>query len=258
MKALAMVMDLSQRFLPIPLSAAIILLGTGCLKDGVLPTNTPAEGEVSLSVEFVNGADPFSSGMWSVDGTGAQVRFTTLKFYLSNIGLYDVDSTRIEGLSATELLVDGSRSDAVHRLGRMPNGHIEEFRFLPGLDRTFSCEASFPHGHPYNDPSMLAGEGVERLHMHLAGYVDRNNNGHFDADTDVEFLYKLAGEGVRPARHFHLHADMIDGQELTLGIRVDLRILLLAVDIGSTPASTGNDALADLLMDNLAVAISPR
>jgi hypothetical protein len=250
-------MDRSKRLLATPLYAALVLLGTGCLKDGVLPARIPTEGDVSLGVHFVNGARPFSSGMWGVDGTGAMVRFSTLKFYLSNIGLYDVDSNRIAGTTTSELLIDAARPGAVHRLGRMSNGHVEEFRFVPGLDRTFSCETAYPNGHPYTDPSMLAGMGNERLHMHMAGYVDRNNNGHFDADTDVEFVYKLIGEGARPMRHFHMHADMVDGQELTLGIRVDLRILLLAVDIASSPTSTGNDALTELLLDNLAVAISP-
>lgn len=236
----------------------MFLLSTGCLKDGVLPTKLPTEGDVSLRVEFVNGTRPFSAGMWSVDGTGAQVRFTTLKLYLSNIGLYDVDSNRISGIANSELLLDASRSVERYELGRIPNGHIEEFKFVPGLDRAFSCEAAFPHGHPYTDPSMQDQEDMERMHMRMTGYVDVNNDGHFTDGVDVAFDHALKGGATRPLRHFHMHADMIDGSSLELAIQVDLRILLLAVDMAADPSSEGDDALVDMLLNNLAIAISPK
>lgn len=252
-----MPIDFIQRSLGVPVLAVIVLLTTGCLKDGVLPTKQATEGNVSLRVEFVNGTRPFSEGMWSVDGTGAQVRFTTLKFYLSDIGLYDVDSDRIGGIVNSELLLDASLSGARYSLGRIPNGHIEEFRFVPGLDRSFSCEAAFPHGHPYTDPSMHDQNDMERMHLRMAGYVDVNNDGHFDEGEDVAFDHALKGGATRPLRHFHMHADMIDGQALELGIRVDLRILLLAVDMAANPSSDGNDAFVDMLLNNLAIAIAP-
>lgn len=252
-----MLMDFIKRTRGVPVVAVLVLLTSGCLKDGVLPTKQATEGDVSLRVEFVNGTRPFSAGMWGVDGTGAQIRFTTLKFYLSDIGLYDIDSNRIGGIVNSELLLDASRSGVRYSLGRIPNGHIEEFRFVPGLDRSFSCEAAFPNGHPYTDPSMHDQDDMERMHLHMAGYVDVNNDGHFDEGVDVAFDHALKGGTPRPLRHFHMHADMIDGQPLELGIQVDLRILLLAVDMGANPTSTGNDALVDLLLNNLAIAISP-
>jgi len=251
-------MDLMQRSLGISVVAVISLLTSGCLKDGVLPTKQPSEGDVSLRVEFVNGTRPFSAGMWSVDGTGAQVRFTTLKFYLSDIALYDVDSKRISGITNSELLLDASRSVERYELGRIPNGHIEEFNFVPGLDRSFSCEAAFPHGHPYTDPSMQDQFGMERMHMRMAGYVDVNNDGHYDDGIDVAFDHALKRGAPIPIRHFHMHADMIDGRSLELAIQVDLRILLLAVDMAANPSSEGNDALVDMLLNNLAIAISPQ
>ncbi len=251
-------MDFMQRSLGLTVGVAMFLLFTGCLKDGVLPTKQPAEGDVSLRVEFVNGTRPFSAGMWSVDGAGAQVRFTTLKFYLSNIGLYDVDSNRISGISNSALLLDASRSVERYELGRIPNGHIEEFKFVPGLDRAFSCEAAFPHGHPYTDPSMQDPVDMERMHMRMAGYVDVNNDGHFDDGVDVAFDHALKGGATRPLRHFHMHADMVDGSSLELAIQVDLRVLLLAVDMAADPSSEGDDALVDMLLNNLAIAISPK
>lgn len=240
------------------LLAGFSMLATGCMKDGVLPPIVPAEGDVSLRVEFVNGTTPFTEGMWSTDGTGAQVRFTTLKFYLSGIGLYDSDSAKVAGITSTELLLDASRSGTLFKLGRIANGHIELFQFVPGLDRTFSCETSYPHGHPYTDPSMLSQGGSERLHILMTGYVDGNGNGSFDPGIDTAFDHRFTGGEVRPLRHFHMHADMVDGQDLTLEVQVDLRILFLAVDIAATPTSNGNDQLSEQILNNLALAIVPK
>jgi hypothetical protein len=238
--------------------AGLSMLATGCMKDGVLPPTVSAEGDVSLRVEFVNGTTPFTEGMWSTDGTGAQVRFTTLKFYISGIGLYDSDSARVAGITSTELLLDASRSGTLFKLGRISNGHIELFQFVPGLDRTFSCETSYPHGHPYTDPSMMNQGGSERLHVHMTGYLDGNGNGSFEPGIDTGFDYRLTGGEVRPLRHFHMHADMVDGKDLTLGVQVDLRILFLAVNIAETPTSNGNDQLSEQILNNLAVAVAPK
>ena len=54
-----------------------------------------------------------------------------------------------------------------------------------------------------------------------------------------------------------MHADMIEGRDLTLGIRIDIRILLLAVDLRAHPTLVGNAGLSDLLLDNLSVAVQP-
>lgn len=238
--------------------AAIAVIATGCIKDGILPPKPFSEGKVSLDVELVNGVHSFAPGMWSEDGTGARVQFTTLKFYMSGISLLDTDSNRITGVSNTELLVDASGAAPTYALGSIPNGHIEEFQFTPGLDRTFNCEEAYPHGHPFMDPAMQDLEEYGRLHLLMRGYVDVDTNGQFDEGVDSEFDYRLVAGTARPSRHFHMHADMIDGQDLTLGIRVDVRILLLAVDLRANATVDGNAELSDLLLDNLSVAVSPR
>jgi hypothetical protein len=70
-------------------------------------------------------------------------------------------------------------------------------------------------------------------------------NGQFDEGVDSEFDYRLVAGTARPSRHFHMHADMIDGQDLTLGIRVDVRILLLlAVDSSCAPTPVSVDITA--------------
>lgn len=67
--------------------------------------------------------------------------------------------------------------------------------------------------------------------------MDVNNDGHFQEGVDVAFDHALKGGATRPLRRFHMHADMIDGKALELSIRVYLRILLLAVDMGADPTA---------------------
>lgn len=234
------------------------LLATGCLKDGILPPSTQADGTVALQVDMVHGVHPFEAGMFCEDGAGNRIRFSVLKFYLTGIDLLDTDSNQVAGVSSTELLLDGNAPSSRHILGRIPNGHIEEFRFTAGLDRTFTCEASYPNGHPYTDPDMQSLDDLGRLHLFMKGYVDVNGSGSFDEGVDSEFEYRVGGGTVRPIRHFHVHADMVDGEDLTLGIRVDIRVLLLAIDLRAYPSSLGNDNVSDLLLDNLSVAVSPQ
>ena len=173
--------------------AAVVMLATGCIKDGILPTKPLAEGSVLLKVDVVNGVHPFAPAMWSEDGSDTRVQFNTLKFYLSGINLLDTYGNRIEGLSRTELLLDASGSRYLEPLGTIPNGHIQEFRFTLGLDRVFSCEEAYPHGHPYIDPAMPDLEDLGRSHLIMVGYVDVNENGAFDAVVDSEFNHRSVG-----------------------------------------------------------------
>lgn len=234
------------------------LLFSACLKDGVLPPILPSEGRVALDIEITNGAYAFTDAMRMEDGSGAKVQFSTLKFYLSGIQVWNADSVAIDGLSSTALLLDASEPRTLRQLGVIPNGHIEEFRFVPGLDQSFSCQAAYPHGHPFTDPDMQDLEGLGRLNLLMQGFVDRNDNSVHDVGIDHAFDHRLVSVAPLTPKHFHIHADMIDGQDLTLGIQVDLRILLLAVDLGASLDTVQQAALHELLLNNLSAAIRAR
>jgi hypothetical protein len=235
---------------------ALITLFTSCLKDGVLPPKAKDEGPVSLRVELVNGLQPFALGQSCEDGMGSSIRFTALKFYLTGIGLLDSDGSRIPGISRCEILVDGSSPMLQSRIGTIPNGHIEEFRFTAGLDRSFECDAAYPAGHPFADTSMLNMEEPWRSHMIMSGFVDFNANGEFDVGVDLPFDHRIGG-GIRPSRHYHAHADMVDGEELVIGLRVDMRLLLLAVDLRELANGVSDVSFNDRLLSNLSAAIQP-
>ncbi len=237
---------------------ACTVLFTACLKDGVLPPNAPAEGRVALDIEITNGPFALTEAMRIEDGTGAKVQLHTLKFYLSGVELWNADSAALSGLSNTVLLMDARQPRSIVQLGVIPNGHIEEFRFVPGIDQNFSCQAAFPNGHPFTDPDMQDLDGFGRLNLLMEGYVDRNDNGVFDDGIDHAFEHRSLSNTPRPPKHFHIHADMVNGQDLTLGIQIDLRILLLAVDLSATLDATEESELQELLLNNLSAAIRAR
>ncbi len=237
---------------------ACSVLVTACLKDGVLPPKVPTEGRVALDIEIINGSFALTETIRIEDGTGAKVQLNTLKFYLCGVELWNADSVPLSGLSTTALLLDAGQPRSTIQLGVIPNGHIEEFRFVPGIDQSFSAEAAYPSGHPFTDPDMQDVVGYGRLSLLMEGFIDRNDNGAYDEGIDHAFEHRLLSNVPRPPKHFHIHADMVDGQDLTLGILVDLRILLLAVDL-SAPLETAEEAaLHALLLNNLSAAIRAR
>lgn len=237
---------------------ACSVLFAACLKDGVLPPKVPGEGRVALDIEITNGPFALADTVRVEDGTGARVQFNTLKFYLSGVELWNADSVALSGLSNTTLLLDVGRPRSTIELGVIPNGHIEEFRFVPGVDQSFSGVTAYPAGHPFSDPDMQDLTGLGRLNLLMEGFVDQNDNGVFDEGIDHAFEHRLASNVPRPPKHFHVHADMVDGQDLTLAILIDLRILFLAVDL-SAPLDMGQEeALHVLLLNNLSAAIRAR
>ncbi len=234
---------------------ACSVLFTACLKDGVLPPKVPTEGLVSLDIRITNGPFALTEAMRIEDGTGAKVQLNTLKFYLSGVELWNADSAALSGLSNTVLLMDARQPRSIIQLGVIPNGHIEEFRFVPGLAESFSGQGSFPQGHPFADPDMQDPDGSGRLNLLMEGYVDVNDNGVFDEGIDHAFEHRSVCNTPRPPKHFHIHADMVDGQDLTLGIQIDLRILMLAVDLSASLDPAEEAALHELLLNNLSAAI---
>lgn len=237
---------------------ACSVLFTACLKDGVLPPKVPTEGRVALDIEITNGSFALTEDMRIEDGTGAKVQLNTLKFYVCGVELWNADSVALNGLFNTALLLDARQPRSVVPLGVIQNGHIEEFRFVPGIDQTFSNEVSYPNGHPFADPDMHALVGIGRLNLLMEGFVDRNDNGVYDDGIDHAFEHRLASNVPHPPKHFHIHADMVDGQDLTLAILIDLRILFLAVDLSAPLETAQEEALHALLLNNLSAAIRAR
>lgn len=233
----------------------LTMFATGCLKDGVMPTPAKNEGPVDLAVELVVGGEPFRIDQPLVDWDGDPIRFTALKFYLSGLRLFDEHGSLLMDHGGNVLLVDGARNSATWHLGVIPNGHVEHLELFGGLCREEQMTGQFAAGHVLSDTAMQSDAG--RLHLLMTGYLDHDRNGLFDPGVDQAFAYRAGGVGSAQLRHMHLHADMTNGEPLTLGLRIDVRFILLGIDLAAHPFASGDDPYALAAMTNLVTGIYP-
>jgi len=233
----------------------LLMLLSSCLKDGALPPDRRGDGAVDLRFDLVVGMTPFSMDQAYLDGAGNIVRFTDLKFHLSGLHLHDDDAALVADLREALLLIDGACPSVTRRLGTMADGHVHTLHFTAGTGDGPGAPPPSGTGHPPADPDMRADSSGTRLHLLMRGYVDRDGNGRFDEGVDLRFSYRPHGSGAMRERHLHLHADMIDGGPITLGLRMDVRMLFLGLDLLARPECQGADEDCQRLMNNLAAAI---
>lgn len=223
-------------------------------------------GSISLSLEFMNGMVPFDFNAAHTDGAGNTIHFTSLKFYMSGAHVMDATGATTGSFNSTYLLVDAETPGFNNfRLGSMTAGHVHELHFLLGLDEATNRMDPTMADHPLNIPGMhwswnpTAGYKF----MNMEGYVDVNDNGVYDAGTDVEFLYHCAQNEAQAVTapvlrsgHLMVHEDLAVGEDLTVASHVNMAILLTGIDLLANPTAMGNGAGNQLLMDNLAASIS--
>jgi hypothetical protein len=248
--------------------ALVTMTLAACKKDDPAPPSTPptpTTGTVRLSLEFVNGMTPFDINAAYTDGAGNNIRFTTLKFYMSGVVLKDDNDVTVASYPSTYMLADAAQSDMnTFTLGTMAAGHIHEMHFVLGLDETTNRADPTQAEYPLNIPGMHWSwnptAGYKFLNME--GYVDTNNNGTFEDGVDVSFQYhcaqnvsQAASSPVLRESHIMAHGDVVAGQTVTLEAMVDIADLLTTVDLAATPVAMGNGAGNQLLMNNLVTAI---
>lgn len=217
-------------------------------------------------MEFMNGMVPFDFNAAHTDGAGNNIRFTSLKFYMSGAHVINATGATTGSFNSTYLLVDAETPVLnTFILGSMTAGHVHELHFLLGLDEATNRMDPTMAEYPLNIPGMhwswnpTAGYKF----MNMEGYVDVNDNGVYDAGTDVEFMYHCAQNEsqavtapVLRSGHLMVHEDLTVGGDLTVMGHVNMATLLTGMDLLATPMAMGNGAGAQLLMDNLAASIS--
>lgn len=214
-----------------------------------------AEGPVELRFELVAGMERFSLDRSYHDGAGNLVRFTDLRFYLSGIHAYDDDGAMVADMQRSVVLVKGSEPVLRANLGAMPDGHIHELHFSAGVIDGQGLQGVGLGNDPLADPAMQGPNG--RLHLLVEGYVDRDADGVYTPGHDLQFRFAPTGPVHLRDRHIHLHADMVDGGGVLLGLQLDVRLLLLGMDLSNLPME-GADHLHATLMNNLVAGIMVR
>ena len=230
------------------------------------PSAPATTGTLRLSVEFMNGMAPFDLDAAHTDGAGNNIRFTSLKFYVSGAKAMDAAGALAGSFNSTYMLVDAATPLLNNfTLGSMTAGHVHELHFLLGLDEATNRIDPLLADYPLNIPGMhwSWNPSAGYKFMSMEGYLDVNNNGVLDDGTDVLFEYHCAQNVSQAATapvlresQLMVHQDLAVGATVTVVSHVNMATMLTGVDLLATPVAMGNGAGNQLLMDNLAASIS--
>jgi hypothetical protein len=212
---------------------------------------------LDLAFDLVVGNAPFALQQPFTDLSGNAIVLEEFKCYLSGIRFADDDGTRVADFADNVLLLDGARPRFRERLGIMANAHIHAMEFVGGLADDVQWQPEPPSGHPLADPAMACNGQSGHLALLMRGFVDKNTNGLFDPDVDVAFDYRPSGPDAWRWRHLHIHADMVSGEPLDIALRLDMRFILLGIDLEQHPYASGTGPMAMTAMANLVAALVP-
>lgn len=241
------------------LLASLPLAFAACKKDEDAPAPAPAPSNATMkmSFNFVSGTSPFNMAANYTDGLGHAIRFSTLKFYVSDVHLEDDDSNMVAEYHDTYLLVDGSAASNVFTLGTMPPGHVHMVNFSLGLDSATNHADPLTAAYPLNVPGMhwswnpMAGYKF----LNMEGIVDGNGDGDVDDSEDIPFTYHCATDALLREKHVHIHTDVTSGSTVTLAMKVDVQVLLNGLDLLTNSVAMGGGANNQAAMNNLAASV---
>ncbi|HRD53582.1 MAG TPA: hypothetical protein PKY96_13125 [Flavobacteriales bacterium] len=212
---------------------------------------------MNLRFNFVHGVNPFDINTNYTDGAGQAMRFSTLKFYVSEIHLEDDAGATVADFGSKVLLADGATPNASYELGSMNPGHVHEIHFKLGLNSTVNHADPTSAVYPLNIPGMHwswnPAAGYKFLNME--GHVDGNGDGDFDDVEDKVFTYHCATDALLRSDHVHFHAE-VNGGNVTLEAKVDVAMLLLGLNLLDNSVAMGAGPNNVAAMDNLVVAVT--
>lgn len=241
----------------------MVLTLASCKKDDeVTPTPTPAApttGTVKMAFSFMNGAAPFDMNASYVDGAGHQVRFSSIKFYVSDIHLEDMGGTTVGEFHDTYLLVDAAAASNEFTLGSVPAGHVHMAHFALGLDSAVNHADPTLASYPLNVPDMHWSWNPSAGYKFLLieGKVDGNGDGDFDDMEDVNVTYHCATDPMYREDAVMAMLDVTAGGTVTISAKVDVGSLLAGLDLLANPVAMGGGTNNAAAMDGLVSAVAP-
>lgn len=208
-----------------------------------------------MGFAFRNGVAPFDLNSTYVDGSGNNVRFTKLKFFVYGITLEDDGGTQVAAFPSTILLVDLAAASNVFTLGTIDAGHVHEAHFSVGLDSASSYSDPTIAPFPLNQPDMrwdwFPASGT--MFVKMDGYLDANANGNFDPG-ETAFSYHCIGQDMLSVEgQVSAHVDVTDGSTVTLAAKVDIAAVMAGL---AFTTNHGDAAPNQQLVQNIAGAIA--
>lgn len=239
--------------------AALPIALAACKKDkdeDEAPVPSVTAGIIRANFTFMNGNSSFNINNAVLDGAGHNVRFSLLRFFISDIHLVDDADNPVGEFHETVLLLDASTSNEF-TLGSMSPGHVHEAHVSLGLDSTVNHADPLTAAYPLNVAGMHwsgnPAQGYKFLVME--GVIDGNGDGDFLDAEDVPFTYHCATDALLREAHFHVHQDVTAGSTVTMMATVDVAKVISGLDLLAVPDAMGATSASTTAMDSLAVSI---
>ncbi len=245
--------------------ASMAIAFTACKKDEEAPAPsggnpTPTTGTVKMAFNLYNGANELDMNTLYQDGAGHAIRFTKVKFYVSNVHLTDHMDNMLGHYEDTYILVDAANADNSFTLGTLAPAEVHGAEITLGLGPDVNNSDPLTAEEPLNDPDMMWAWSTSagRMFLKLEGRVDTDGNGSVDDTGDADFAYhclNLNNDLLREI-HVHVHGDVTAGATATLNTKVDLGVLVSNLNFVDHPEAMDGGAQCVIAMDSLATSIS--
>ncbi|MBL7952972.1 MAG: hypothetical protein JNM62_14785 [Flavobacteriales bacterium] len=245
--------------------ASMAIAFTACKKDEEAPApsgggTAPTTGTAEISFNLYHGTVPFDLAALYNDGSGHAIRFSKVKFYVSNVHLTDHVDNVLAHFEDTYILVDAANADNTFTLGPLDPAEVHHAEITLGLGPEVNNTDPLTVEAPLNDPDMMWAWSTSagRMFLKMEGRVDANGDGDVEDVEDVDFMYhclNLNNDLLREVE-VHVHADVAAGATATLNTKVDLQVLLSSLNLIAYPEAMDGGAQCALAMDSLATSIS--
>jgi hypothetical protein len=233
--------------------AAGILGLQGCGNDDDQPlVPPPNDSDFSLVVNVVVDGEGVSMGTLYQDLGGTAVRFDRLAFYLSGFGFENGEGEVAYPTGVKAFLFDGDQTAPMALPGLQRGGHAVlhlHAGLPPEINHADPLQASFPLDIPSMHWNWNPDLGY--IFARIEGMYDANGDGVIDLN-DSEFQYHCASTEL--LRSFSLSLEDVNIDD-TLELTLDMRELLLGLDIASDPIGHGEVDPTVKIMNNFSRAV---
>ncbi len=233
----------------------LLLAGVGCKKKEEGPVVSPFTAKATISMQHVFDANPLVlSSQWYVNANNDSLRFTMLKYYISNIKL--LAGGQSFAVPASYFLIDESVAGSkTFTLSGLPSAAFDGIEFLIGVDSAKNAEGA--------QGQTGALDAIHNMYWGWAsGYVFTKIEGYFMDGSESGFSLHVGGfqypnNTIRKVSFGfgsqQLHAT--DAGSDTLVIKADLSEYFknpVQLDLKQTNSVHSPSAVANTLADNYA------
>jgi hypothetical protein len=223
--------------------AALPLLFTGCLKDG-LEGPAPVVGTpVQLHFDPHCQGEAFHADSLYTDGFGTLVRFEQVRFALVGAQLQSEQGGTLAEAPGSMLWMDLAHPTPPLTIQATASGEVH------WMDTRLACASD-----PFAElPDSLWANGTNGRFLpvlDIRGRLDGNDDGQLDA-SDGTFRIAVAPEQLAPLLRVHAHTVVPAGGNAALYIPVNLTALLHGIDLPDEPETIGQGPYATQALQNL-------